>query len=88
MGEDETPENVPINQPIPQMIQGQPQLDEQGQPVTKAYDLTVGKYDVTVKAGPSFTTSCSCYGPWREGNHSDAACNHHAAVTRRWGFTA
>ena len=56
MGEDETPENVPINQPIPQMIQGQPQLDEQGQPVTKAYDLTVGKYDVTVKAGPSFTT--------------------------------
>ena len=56
MGEDETPENVPINQPIPQMIQGQPQLDEQGQPVTKAYDLTVGKYDVAVKAGPSFTT--------------------------------
>jgi len=56
MGEDETPENVPINQPIPQMMQGQPQLDEQGQPVTKAYDLTVGKYDVTVKAGPSFTT--------------------------------
>ena len=56
MGEDETPENVPINQPIPQMQQGQPQLDEQGQPVTKAYDLTVGKYDVTVKAGPSFTT--------------------------------
>jgi len=61
MGEDETPDTVPVNQPIP----GQPMLDEHGQPqldpetqqpVMRIYDLTAGRYDITVKAGPSFTT--------------------------------
>jgi len=56
MGEDEKPQSIPVNQPIPQMQDGQPQIDQEGNPVTKIYDLTVGKYDVTVKAGPSFTT--------------------------------
>ena len=59
MGEDETPQNVQVNQPIPTGEvgpDGQPVLDEQGQPASRIYDLTAGKYDVTVKAGPNFTT--------------------------------
>jgi hypothetical protein len=45
MGVDKTPQNVQINQQIPQ------------QDGTNAiYDLTVGKYDLTVDTGPSFQT--------------------------------
>ncbi|MBV8593346.1 MAG: hypothetical protein JOZ27_03480, partial [Caulobacteraceae bacterium] len=40
---------VPINQPI--------QITTpDGQPATHVFDLTQGKYDLTVEAGPSFTT--------------------------------
>lgn len=65
IGEDGTPENKPVNQAVPQ-------TDENGQPVTQQvndgqgntievavtamHDLTVGKYDLTVTTGPSFTT--------------------------------
>ncbi len=69
MGEDETPENVQVNQEFPVMMghnQGSkmepgemdPNTGQPGpeQPVMKIYDLTVGKYDITVKAGPSFST--------------------------------
>jgi hypothetical protein len=54
MGEDmTTPDTVQVNQQIPHPEGGQ---DEEGNPRTHVYDLTTGKYDVTVKAGPSFTT--------------------------------
>jgi hypothetical protein len=43
MGEDKQPQNVPINQP---------RKDEQGQ----VFDLTVGKYDLTVDVGPGYQT--------------------------------
>jgi len=67
MGEDETPEVVRVNQEFPVMGRGgqpqmqPPQMDPMGQPLTQEpvmqiYDLTAGKYDVTVKAGPSFTS--------------------------------
>jgi hypothetical protein len=42
LGEDGTPTNVPINQ----QVQG----------VEHIYDLTTGKYDVTVSSGPSYDT--------------------------------
>lgn len=42
LGEDGTPTNVPVNQQIPG--------------VEHIYDLTAGKYDVTVSAGPSYNT--------------------------------
>lgn len=61
--EDETTENVPINQPIPQTPQQIKEAQEKAederedaQGMVKIYDLTTGKYDVTVSAGPSFTT--------------------------------
>ena len=57
MGEDGMPQTVPVNQVTPMMSpEGMPQMDEMGQPAMRIYDLTAGKYDVTVKAGPSFTT--------------------------------
>jgi hypothetical protein len=53
LGEDGTPQSVPLNQPTqpPQMpgVKVPPGL-------TKVFDLTVGKYDVVVKAGPSYGT--------------------------------
>lgn len=52
MGLDGKTQNVPVNQPIPTGKINQ----ETGQEITRVYDLTVGKYDVVVEAGPSFTT--------------------------------
>jgi len=37
-------------------VGGQPQRDSSGNPMSKVFDLTVGKYDLTVTTGPSFTT--------------------------------
>lgn len=55
--------NVPINQPVvakpPQQPEEPPQYEvapEQIEGMTQMFDLTVGKYDVEVTAGPSFTT--------------------------------
>jgi hypothetical protein len=45
LGEDNEPANVPLNQPV-QMPDG----------ATRIYDLNLGQYDLTVTAGPSFTT--------------------------------
>lgn len=57
IGEDGTQSTAPINQPAPVMDQqGQPQVDAMGQAITRVYDLTKGKYDLTVSAGPSYTT--------------------------------
>ena len=57
LGEDDKPENVQVNQPIPMMDeQGQPMIDEMGQQKARVYDLTKGKYDLVVRSGPSFTS--------------------------------
>ena len=56
LGEDDKPENVPLNQPIPMMEQGQPVMDQQGMPMTRIHDLTKGKYDIIVRPGPSYAT--------------------------------
>ena len=45
IGEDKTPKNMQVNQPF---------VDDKG--VEKLYDLTAGKYDVTVEAGASYTS--------------------------------
>jgi len=50
MGADKEPRNVPINQPL-QLSQ---MPDEDGG--AQIYDLTAGKYDLTVDTGPSFQT--------------------------------
>lgn len=58
IGEDGKQETRQVNQPYPQIDPktGQPVVDELGQAVMAMHDLRVGKYDVTVSSGPSFTT--------------------------------
>lgn len=57
IGEDGNSRPVPLKKPVPVMGQnGQPQMDEAGNPVTRIFDLTAGKYDLTVTTGPSYTT--------------------------------
>lgn len=48
MGLDKTSQNVPVNQ------QANAGIDEDG--LAQVFDLTVGKYDLTVDTGPSFQT--------------------------------
>ncbi len=57
LGEDGVPQTVAVNQQITkeqEMLQGE--AVEQKESIEHVYDLTVGKYDVTVKSGPSYTT--------------------------------
>jgi hypothetical protein len=59
LGEDGSPRSVQVNSGQPQPVlgpDGKPQEDEQGQVMMALHDLTVGKYDLTVTTGPSFTT--------------------------------
>lgn len=57
IGEDGTQKPVPINQPVPvKGADGQQQAGPDGALMTKVYDLSVGKYDLTVTTGPSYTT--------------------------------
>lgn len=61
IGEDGTQRAVPLGTPSPVMGQdGQPQMAEnpEGQmiPLLRIHDISIGKYDVTVTTGPSFTT--------------------------------
>lgn len=49
IGEDESQENVQINQEYETQ-------DENGEAIQALHDLTAGKYDLTVSAGPSYTT--------------------------------
>jgi len=59
LGEDGSPRSVQVNSGQPQPVMGsdgKPQEDEQGQAIMAMHDLTVGKYDLTVTTGPSFTT--------------------------------
>lgn len=53
LGPDKKPRAVPINQPVigPD---GQPQMRPDGKQLI--YNLAIGKYDLTVETGPSFTT--------------------------------
>ncbi len=59
LGEDGSAKPVQINGSEPQPVtdpQGKPQADDQGEALMALYDLTAGKYDLTVTSGPSFTT--------------------------------
>jgi len=59
LGPDAQPQTVPVNtqQPVPVMgPDGKPQVDEQGNPMMAVYELALGKYDLVVNAGPSFTS--------------------------------
>ena len=58
MGPDGASEVIPLGQPVPVMgPDGQPVVDPETQaPRTRVYDLSVGKYDLTVDVGPSFNT--------------------------------
>lgn len=50
LGQDGTPSQVPLGKPVPV-------TNENGEQIgTRIYDLGLGKYDLTVKAGPSYTT--------------------------------
>ena len=52
LGEDEKVRHVPVNKPL-----DQPKIDEKTGAVRRVMnDLTVGKYDVTVSSGPSYST--------------------------------
>jgi len=52
LGEDMEPQNVQVEPGASQMPPGM----EQAQEIQRIYDLTAGKYDLVVKAGPSFGT--------------------------------
>jgi hypothetical protein len=57
LGEDGKENAVPLKTPMPKMGKdGQPEKDELGNTIMQMHDLTVGKYDIQVTAGPSFTT--------------------------------
>lgn len=57
LGDDGTVDTVPLNAPAPvKGPEGEPQTDQMGNPTTRIYDLSAGKYDLTVSTGPSYTT--------------------------------
>lgn len=58
LGEDgKKPDNVKIgNQPEQPEQQGEGMEDQEGLNLSRVYDLSVGKYDVAVDTGPSYTT--------------------------------
>jgi hypothetical protein len=57
LGEDGTAQTVRINAPVQKEEEGlQGEGVEKREATTNIYDLNLGKYDVTVKSGPSFTT--------------------------------
>jgi len=49
LGPEGAPQVVPVNQPVAVPGPG-------GEPMRRIYDLGLGKYDLTVEAGPSYTT--------------------------------
>lgn len=57
IGEDGSQKPVQLGKPQPVTDkEGKEKTDENGKPMMKVYDLSLGKYDLTVTAGPSFTT--------------------------------
>lgn len=53
LGEDGTPDQASLNPNMPQAVA---KVEKEGGAIQKIYNLNVGKYDVTVSTGPSFTT--------------------------------
>jgi hypothetical protein len=57
LGNDGSVDRVPLGQPTPvKGPGGLPQQGPDGNPIMKVFDLTAGKYDLTVETGPSYTT--------------------------------
>lgn len=59
IGEDGSQKSVTINSQEPQPIvgpNGEPEADGEGNAIMGVFDLTAGKYDLTVSTGPSYTT--------------------------------
>ena len=57
LGEDDKEISQKINAPTPQLNRkGEEERDERGEAIMRTHDLTLGKYDLIVKAGPSFTS--------------------------------
>lgn len=58
LGEDGSQFPAAINQEVPMLDPqtGEPLTDETGNAITAMHDLSAGKYDLTVTAGPSFTS--------------------------------
>lgn len=56
LGEDKKPKTVPLNTPVPANEPGAEPDSSMPEGAMRIYDLGAGKYDVTVEAGPSFTT--------------------------------
>lgn len=57
LGPQKEASTVPLNTPTPVLDnEGKPEVDEMGQALMHVYDLDAGKYDLTVKVGPSFST--------------------------------
>ncbi len=59
IGEDGSAQTVKVNGKTPEPAMGpdgKPVQDERGEVIMAMHDLTVGKYDLTVTTGPSFTT--------------------------------
>jgi hypothetical protein len=54
IGQDGESEMVPVNQEI--RTEGKNPLTEEVEEIVKIYDLTAGRYDLTVSAGPSFAS--------------------------------
>lgn len=55
LGDDMKPQNVQVA-PQAEHAQMQQQAQMQGNPISRIYDLSAGKYDLVVKSGPSFST--------------------------------
>lgn len=53
LGEDGEPDHVVLDPSIPEAVQD---VKEDGKEIGKVYNIGVGKYDVVVTTGPSFTT--------------------------------
>lgn len=58
LGEDGEPKNVQLGKGYQKVDDktGQPMVDEVGVAIVAMHDFSVGKYDLTVKTGPSFST--------------------------------
>lgn len=56
LGEDGGEQKVALGQPVPVAADGRPVADGQQAAAMRVFDLTAGKYDLTVTAGPSFTS--------------------------------
>lgn len=57
IGEDGKDTQVQLGKPMPETDDnGQPMTGPDGNPIMRVYDLSLGKYDLTVTTGPSYST--------------------------------